>query len=105
LNPVIEEALKSLSFRVNLSTGLAHPLDSDSAKELFKVLKENGHHLIKTEIEMWASQNGWTARHASALGELGEKIGSGGRVQIQNKGRWKEGIYEEWQSKLQGTQS
>lgn len=105
MNPVIEEALKSLSFRVNLSTGLAHPLDSDTAKEMFKILKENGQHLVKTEIETWASQNGWAARHASALAELGEKIGAGGRVQIQNKGRWKDGIYEEWQSKSLGIQS
>ncbi|MCS4307665.1 molybdenum cofactor biosynthesis enzyme MoaA [Rheinheimera pacifica] len=105
MNSVIEEALKSLSFRVNISTGLVHPLDSDSAKELFKILKENGQQLVKTEIEMWARQNGWAARHASALGELGEKIGSGRSVQIKNKGRWKEGIYEQWLSRSQGLQS
>lgn len=105
MTPVIEEALKSLSFRVNLSTGLAHPLDSDSAKELFKILKKNGQHLVKIEIETWASQNGWAARHAFALGELGEKIGAGRSVQIQNKGRWKESIYEEWLSKSKNAQS
>lgn len=105
MSPVIQEALKSLTVRVNLSTGLAHPLDSDSAKELFNILKENGQHLVRAEIEEWASQNGWAARHASALGELGEKIGAGGRVQIQNKGRWKVGIYEEWLFKSQGAQS
>ena len=102
MSPVIQEALKSLTIRVNLSTGLTHPLDSDSAKELFKILKENGQLLVRAEVEAWASQNGWAARHASVLGELAEKIGAGGRVQIQNKGRWKEGIYEEW---LKGVQS
>lgn len=104
MNLIVEEALKSLSNRVNVSTGLAHPLDSDSAKELFKILKENGHRLQKAEIIVWAMQNGWASRHASELGELGERIGGGGHVLIKNKDRWKEGIYEEWQSRAHGAQ-
>ncbi|KPD24027.1 DUF1889 family protein [Idiomarina zobellii] len=98
MTPVVEEALKSLTTRVNLSTGLAHPLDSDSAKEMFKILSEHGESLNGNEITTWAAQNGWSNRHASELGDLGEKIGSGGRVQIKNKGRWREDIYEQWQS-------
>lgn len=38
-DPVVEEALKSLTSRVNLSTGIGHPMDKAAAVDLFRKLK------------------------------------------------------------------
>lgn len=100
MTPVLEEALKSLTNRINLSTGLAHPLDSDSAKEMFKLLRDKAVTLTKSDVSEWAINNGWSSRHASDLGELAEKIGNGGRVQIRNKGRWKEDVFDLWKERV-----
>ncbi|SGZ09732.1 hypothetical protein [Moritella viscosa] len=55
MDQVLENALTALTRRVNLATGLIHQLDSDSAKEMFKILNSNGVNLDSNEIEYWAS--------------------------------------------------
>lgn len=89
MTPIVEEALKSLTIRVNLSTGLLHPQDECAAKELFQMLSKAGELLHATEIAEWASRNNWQDKHAKALGELAQKINQGGRVVIRHKGQWK----------------
>jgi molybdenum cofactor biosynthesis enzyme MoaA len=96
MNEILKNALESLSARVNLATGLIHPLDMDSAKEMFKILHKNGIDLDASEIELWANNNGWQAKYARELGDLGQKIGDGGRVQIRNKNCWGTNPYSAW---------
>lgn len=98
MNSVLENALSSLTSRVNLATGLTHPLDMDSAKEMFKILHENQIPLTATEIEQWAVNHGWEATDARELGNLGQRIGDGGRVQIKNKNCWGSAPFTKWQS-------
>lgn len=43
-NPVVEEALISLTAAVNKATGLSHPLDKASAIDLFRRLRAAGEH-------------------------------------------------------------
>ena len=93
------EALKSLTSRVNLSTGLGHPSDEDAAKTMFKILAENNISLTASEVTGWATQNSWRSEDAVKLGELGNKIMSGGRVQIHNKNSWAENIFELWKER------
>ena len=99
MSPLLEEALKSLTIRVNISTGLAHYSDESAAKEMFKLLHKDGEPLIATEITEWAGNNGWNLSHAKELGSLAERIGQGGRVVVRNKGMWREDIMEQWKER------
>ena len=88
MNPILVEAISTLSSVVNVSTGLAHPLDESHAKELFKALNEFGVPLNSEEVYALAMENGWSERHAKELSELAEKIGSGKRVQVKHPRDW-----------------
>jgi len=105
MTPLLEEALKSLTIRVNLATGLSHPLDSDSAKEIFKLLHKHGEILLKSDITNWAITNDWSSKHTDELGSLAQKIGEGKRVQIKNKDRWKEDIIQLLEARVNETHS
>ena len=97
MQQVLINALESLTARVNLTTGLIHPMDGDSAKEMFKILHTKQVELSGTVIQQWATENGWQSKDAKVLGELGQKIGSGGRVQIKNKNLWGSDPYAKWE--------
>lgn len=99
MEKVLINALDSLTARVNLSTGLIHPMDKDSAKEMFKILHANHVFLDCEEIEQWAVMNGWFPNYAKELGILGEKIGTGRQVQIKNKNLWAVDSFSQWKNK------
>ncbi len=86
MSPLVLEALKSLTTRVNLPTGLTNYSDESAAKEIFKLLYKEGEQLL------WVSENAWKTKYAQQLGELSEKIGRGGRVVVRNKNQWREDI-------------
>lgn len=88
MRELIKRCLQSLSVVSNTSTGLAHPLDDARAKELFKALKAEGANLEAGVINAIALELGWPSRHATALAELGERIGRGGRVVIKHHRDW-----------------
>lgn len=92
MSPLVLEALKSLTARVNLATGLSHYSDESSAKEIFKLIYKEGEHLLASEITPWALENGWKTKDAQQLGELAEKIGRGDRVAVRNQNQWREDI-------------
>lgn len=85
---VIEKAIEKLSFVINVSTGLAHPLDESRAKELFKELHKRSIIIEYQAVYELARKNGWLERHAKNLAEIAEKIGNGGRVQISHPRDW-----------------
>ena len=80
-DPVVEQAMKSVTMMVNLSTGLAHPMDRPKAVWAFRHLKKAGHAWTPQEVETWAASNGWDRRHARDLAEISEKILAGRRLQ------------------------
>ena len=87
-DPIVEEATRSLTLRVNLSTGVGHPSDRAAAIETFKVLTSNGHVYDQTEIQVRAMANGWKAVQARELSGLAEGVQDGrryrtGRAQLQ----------------------
>lgn len=63
----VENALRTLTDRINLSTDLTHPSDKKFAKTTFEDLKANGHRPDPEEIRKWALQNNWQPRHAKEL--------------------------------------
>ncbi len=95
MSPLVIEALKDLTSRVNLSTGISHPSDESSAKEIFKLLCREGEPLSKSDITAWAIDNGWRSGDAFQLGVLAENIGNGDRVVVKNKGMWRSDIIEQ----------
>lgn len=70
-------ALRSLTLRVNLSSGLSHPMDFDAALLTFKRLRDSRIHFDGDQIEIWAMSNGWASSDASELGALARDIASG----------------------------
>jgi hypothetical protein len=100
MSGLLREAINTLSKVVNISTGLAHPFDEARAKELFKALKAEGEHLVYDEIKKLAIENGWPDRHAHALAELGQRIGSGGRVVIKSPRDWGESTVKRLKEKF-----
>lgn len=84
MSPLVVEALKCLNSRINVSTGLNHPIDESAAKELFKMLSKEGEQLIESDVTAWAVCNGWQAVDAKLLGALAKKIGKGGRVVVKH---------------------
>tara|TARA_B100000609_G_C17208317_1_gene432303 strand:+ start:539 stop:844 length:306 start_codon:yes stop_codon:yes gene_type:complete len=94
MNQLIEKALEAITRRTNLSTGLSHPNDKNAAKEMFKLLHEEGEVLLAEEISSWAESNGWEEKDARELGALGEQIGLGKKVRISDSPWWNENIIE-----------
>jgi hypothetical protein len=85
MSPLLRAALENLTGIINLSTGILHPSDESAAKLYFKALHEDGELLDGAEITNWATNNGWSQKHAKELGKLAQHIGNGGRVVIKRK--------------------
>lgn len=73
-DPIIERAMRSLDVMVNRSTGIGHPRDKQSANEVFRILRNKGHHLDPNAIKSWAIKAGWAPRGATDLAALASKI-------------------------------
>lgn len=95
MSPLVSEALKCLTVRVNLDTGILHYSDESAAKDIFRLLHKEGESLIASEITKWAMANGWKTKDAQQLGALAEKIGRGGKVVVRDKNQWREDIIEQ----------
>lgn len=96
-DPVVEEALKSLTNTVNLSTGLGHPLDRDAAIWLFRRLKKAQIYYNPIEIKTWLVHHGWSSSHAEDVRDVAEKIQGGRRLRTHSKGqRWVKDIVRIW---------
>ena len=92
LTTLLENALKAITNRINLSTGLSHPSDMNAAKEMFVKLHKAGESLVAKDIRVWAIQNGWQGNDAKELGDLAESIGNGKNVRIKDGPYWKDEI-------------
>jgi len=95
-NPVVEKAMEALTVSVNLSTGLGHPSDKESAIGMLKLLKNAGESYNPDQLRAWAVRHGWQPRHARSLAELAEKVQAGKRVQGGSRKMWRSDIVEIW---------
>ena len=103
MNPILKEAIKTLSVIVNTSTGMSHPLDESRTKELFKALQKQGIPLRSQDVYNLAIKCSWPQRHAKELAALAERIGNGGRVQIKHPRDWGEPTVKRIISELEET--
>jgi len=72
LDARVVDQLERLTRMINVSAGLAHPLDNRKAVEMLKELKVHGVQFKPEEMEIWAVRNGWSAKHAAELMKLAE---------------------------------
>lgn len=97
-DPVVEESLKSLTSRVNLSTGIGHPMDKAAAVDLFRKLKAAKIAYDPSEIRGWLVRHGWESDDADAVKDVAEKILQGRAVRIANGG-WADDIVSVWRER------
>lgn len=71
---VVVRALGELTRGVNLSTGIGHPRDKDSADMTLRILRAKGHADPTPHIRSWAIRNGWKPEHAVKLEALSRKV-------------------------------
>lgn len=95
MSSTIQNAVKTLSSTVNVSTGLSHPNDMNKTKELFNILHKNGEVLLKSEIEGYALSHGWSAKDADELGSLAQQIGEGKPARVKEGPWWAADIYKQ----------
>jgi hypothetical protein len=94
----VVEALKSLTSRVNLSSGLGHPSDKAAAVQMFKVLRAGGELFDPDQVRAWAARNGWRADHARQLGVLAQTISGGRSVRVAQQRAWRDDILAIWRN-------
>jgi hypothetical protein len=100
-DPVVIEALKSLTSSVNLTTGLGHPSDKDSAIGMFRALKAAGVDYDPEQVRAWAVRHGWESDDARELADIGEKIRDGRTVRGHGQQMWREDIVDVWRGKAE----
>lgn len=103
-NYVIEEALKTLTNTVNLSTGLSHPRDKDKAVELFHILIENNELYDPDSIRAWALRNGWMPSGADQLKNVAQAILDGKRLRRSDIPVWRKDLIEFLRKKIKNKQ-
>ncbi|PRA33723.1 hypothetical protein [Pseudomonas poae] len=72
-DPVVEQAMKSLTSVANLATNVLHPSDEDLAKRILRILRSRDHGEPAENIKLWAIRNGWLPKAAERLETLAEK--------------------------------
>lgn len=102
-NPVVAAAVRSLTARVNLRTGIAQVTDKAAAVQAFQILHAGGERLNGGEIQAWATANGWRADHARQLGELASRIASGATLRSRGSSVWVDDVLAVWRHAAEST--
>jgi hypothetical protein len=97
-DPVVAAAMRSLTSRVNLSTGLLHPMDKAAAVEAFRILNRGRHTWEPAEIEAWAMAHGWSLEGATHLKNVAAGVAAGRRFQVHRGGSWNAQILKMWRA-------
>jgi len=97
-DPVVAAALESLTRRVNLSTGIVHPMDRSAAVWMFRILRRGKQAWTGDEVTAWALRHGWDARHARELGEMAAGFLQGRRYRADKRTAWAEDILKKWRA-------
>ena len=99
VDPIVEQALISLTHSINLSHSLLNPRDKDHADRTLRILRVNNHVESSENLRSWAVKNGWHPKAADELEKLATKVQS-----LKSKPRLSDPevakkTYEHWCSK------
>jgi hypothetical protein len=103
-NPVVEEALKTLTALVNVSTGISHPNDRKLAIEVFEILRDGGENYTPVEVKAWLiREGGWRATDAQKVAELSQRVLEGMKMR---KGDYvlSKDILTRWREQARGSE-
>jgi hypothetical protein len=104
-DPVVEEALKALTKRINLGTGLLHPNDKKAAVQLLRLLQQKGYKFDADSMRAWAVRNGWTPEGADQLQDVADGILLRKRFRVGDSPAWSDDIIDQLQQRAKGTQA
>lgn len=90
-------ALRSLTDKVNLNTGILNSSDYESAVRTLETLHHKGAALLPEIIRRQLIRLGWKPKDAKEVKELAEKISAGRRPKA-TKGKADEHLWSYWQS-------
>lgn len=100
-NGVIVQALRTLSALVNKSTGILHPLDRDSAIEIFKTLKNAGEDFTPEDAKAFLiREEGWKATYAQDVADIAQKVLEGKKLQYRS-GRLRPDLLDIWRKEAE----
>ena len=94
LDPRLERALVALTNTINLSTGLTHSSDKESAIQLLRILHRNSIQLNPENMRIWALQNGWNSDGANQLRDFTRGVLEGKRYRVSRMNMWSEEFIE-----------
>jgi len=94
---IVENALISLTRRVNVSSNLTNPSDKGAAVSLFRILKDHEIMFDPDEVEIWALRNEWKSKGAKNLRSIAQGILDGKRLQ-GGKDNWAPDVFNHWKS-------
>lgn len=95
LDPKLERALVALTNMINLSTGLTHSSDRESAIQLLRILHQNRIRLKPDNMRIWALQNGWNSNGANQLRDYAQGVLEGTRYRISSVNMWSDEFIKE----------
>lgn len=93
-NPIVEEAMKALTGRINLGTGLIHPRDKAAAVGLLRELRVAGETFHPDDLRAWAVRHGWTPKDADQLRQVAQATLTGRSLRTRAPAGWKPDIIE-----------
>jgi len=93
-------ALRDLTEEVNVSTGIVHPSDRDTAIRTLETLHHKHSGATPEQIRRQLLRLGWNPKDAQSVMELAESIASGRRPK-SSTGRADEELWRYWESKAQ----
>lgn len=73
-DPIVEQALLSLTAGINLSHSLLNPRDKEHADRTLRILRANGHVEQPENLRSWAIKNGWHPKAADEFEKLAIKV-------------------------------
>lgn len=73
-DPIVEQALLSLTHGINLSHSLLNPRDKEHADRTLRILRANGHVERPENLRSWAIKNGWHPKAADEFEKLSIKV-------------------------------
>ncbi len=93
LDPVVQQAMKELTARINTVSGLNEPGDKAAAVGILESLRSAGESFEPESLAAWASLNGWTSKGVAQIRNIANEVLSG-RNPSGNPAAWAPDIVE-----------
>lgn len=101
LNPVVEQAMLSLTSSLNHGNRLLGSYDKAEAITALQVLHRGRYRLDLEHLEAWALAQDWPAEKAGRFREFAEGVISGHRYKVATCG-WRDDILDYWKKRASG---